>query len=362
MRFDNPPLKTAKPTVSLRHRARLWMLVCMLGGTLFAMQRMRTPEAVQTLGSLLSLDAESNQGEVADAGLGSRSGRYSIDTRTIPLAGGAVTGSQPDRAAADKPVRSANQAADNSQPSADDWSLDESWQAVRDNAPFLSTEQEAWFSLLRRISQTDEPTLARQSQGEVAYAQLRAQPEQYRGRVVTIRGHVLREATKTPAPNQLGIHAYHELVLAPAGGGPWPVTVYSLTLPEDFPRGNDLEEPVVVHGVFFKVRSYSYGDGFGLTPVVLAPGMVWQSPAATSQEIASASSSSLPTTALLGVAVALALGAATLVAAYAFASTRRDRHRPDAARGEITLPDSMTPVKPSPEEEIEALAAQERKR
>jgi len=151
---------------------------------------------------------------------------------------------------------------------------------VEDKTYFRPAERKAWFSLFAKLQQADRSQLLRDTCGEVTYVQFLQQPEVYRGRIVTIVGKVVREEIEQPAENQLGIDSYHRLWIQPQGGGQWPLVVYCLKLPAEFPRGENLRAPVTVTGYFFKNWSYAYQEGLGLAPVVLASQLQWQPPAA----------------------------------------------------------------------------------
>lgn len=150
--------------------------------------------------------------------------------------------------------------------------------SVKDNTYFRSEEQEVWFKLFAHLMETDSETLQAKSAGTVAYAQLVDQPEAYRGKVVTILGRVLRTENIEPVANQAGITSYYRLWIAPAGGGNYPFVVYSVTLPEAFPQGDQPTESVKVHGYFFKKWSYSWDEGLGVAPVLLAKQIEWSPP------------------------------------------------------------------------------------
>jgi hypothetical protein len=156
---------------------------------------------------------------------------------------------------------------------------DKSWSGVKDNAPFLSAEKAAWFSLLASVR--DQGTEAQAARvPEATYAQLVSQPEAYRGRLVRVRGTVLRESLKRAPANELGMAEYHQLFLAPKGGGELPVVAYALELPAEFPRGGDIHEAVAIDGLFFKVWSFADEAGMALAPVLVAQSLHWQPAAA----------------------------------------------------------------------------------
>ncbi|MBX3426560.1 MAG: hypothetical protein KF688_12835 [Pirellulales bacterium] len=233
---------------------------------------------------------------------------------------GRVFGLAPARPALSEPAAVVPAAAfDEASPAADPFvPLDAAWDEVKDNAPFRAKESPAWFAVLKAVGECSVDELAAASLGETTFAQLRTQPEAYRGRVVTLRG-VVRQVARQQAPaNDQGIESYDQLWLAPAGGGQWPLVVYVLGLPGGFPRGDELREPATIHAVFFKNWSYSYGDGLGLAPVAVAKSFAWSSPSA-------AASADDPAPQRLWPIVLGALAIAAAGVAYAARRTRRPR-------------------------------------
>jgi hypothetical protein len=138
------------------------------------------------------------------------------------------------------------------------------WQTITDNTPFRDAETPLWFGVWSALQKlTDQQTPA--SSGEATYVQLVNQADVYRGKVVTVRGWVLRSEAVTPGENELGIEELYRVILKPAGGGEWPLIVYALEAPED------VGEPfaLAVNAVFFKNLSYRHEAGVGLAPVLL---------------------------------------------------------------------------------------------
>ena len=157
--------------------------------------------------------------------------------------------------------------------------LDETlWGPVKDNA-IVSFRRAA--GVVRTATAGERPIARRdwlsKSVGDVAYAQLTNQPDAYRGQSVQVAGRILRESTKPVAKNDFGIVELHQLILAPRGGGQWPIVIYAIELPVGFPRGDDLSEDVVVDGLFFKNWSFPYDGGMGLAPVLVTPTLAWTS-------------------------------------------------------------------------------------
>ncbi len=138
------------------------------------------------------------------------------------------------------------------------------WQTITDNTPFRDAETPLWFAVWNELQKlTKQQTPA--SSGETTYVQLVNQADVYRGKVVTVRGWVLRSEAVTPGENELGIEQLHRVILKPAGGGEWPLIVYALDAPADV--GEPFE--LAVSGVFFKNLSYRHEAGVGLAPVLL---------------------------------------------------------------------------------------------
>lgn len=147
---------------------------------------------------------------------------------------------------------------------------------VKDNTYFRAEENDAWFKILEELRPQSAAELSTQSTGKVTYAQLLDQPDRYRGKVVTVRGTVMRNEVVDAPENNVGTAKYHRLVIRPEGGGVWPIMVYSLETPRDFPVGDGAREEIEISGVFFKNWSYAWRDGLGLAPVLLTSTFDWK--------------------------------------------------------------------------------------
>ncbi len=281
-----------------RHRWRLWMLLVALGLVLATMRQLGQPKTAQRLGQIFGAAEVVTQQQENQVVLGG------VDAVEPPgvVVEKALAGEDASVALAD----------------------------VQDNTYFRSSETEAWFGLFERLQRTDAQKLGEATLGELTYTQLLNQPQVYRGKVVTIRGTLRREEVEHPAENSLGIEAYHRLMIQPRGGGHWPFVVYCLELPDNFPRGDNLQAPIAVTGYFFKNWSYAWKDGLGIAPVVLARSVDWQ-PKPASPARRTLASEGL-TTALV------AAGVFALLAVYlVFRKTRRPSHVSPAS-GSITFP------------------------
>ena len=181
---------------------------------------------------------------------------------------------------------------------------------IRDDTVFRAVESDAWFHLLAILTSSDESRLAKASLGRVGYLQLDQQPNEYRGRVVTISG-VARGAKLLDAPaNDYGIARYYQVWLQPDRSSPSLVVLYCLELPEGFPLGEQLNAPSTATGFFFKRWAYTSQGGITTAPLVLARTLAWQPPPPEIERPAAAQPSGEQF--LYAVMGALALAAATL--------------------------------------------------
>jgi hypothetical protein len=193
---------------------------------------------------------------------------------------------------------------------------------VRDDFPFVTADVDAWFQLLHILRGTDAEKLAAASIGQVTYVQMLQQPEEYRGRLVTLRG-IMRRANRVPAPeNDYGFEHYYQTWITPQDDPNNLVVVYCLSLPEGFPNGMKLEESVELEGFFFKRWVYQAQDKPRTAPVVLAKTVVWHKRPAAAAPPVDESPISILTMVLVAVFFALS------VTAYVYYRTV-DRPRSD---------------------------------
>jgi hypothetical protein len=197
--------------------------------------------------------------------------------------------------------------------------------AIKDNTYFRSEENPVWFALWKNLRDGES---ADDTIDDVTYAQLLDQPDTYRGKLVAVRGTVMREELLDAPANEIGIDKYHRLIVKPEGGGNWPIIIYTLELPEKFPRGDAIRAEVSAPGYFFKNWSYAWRDGLGLAPVIMAKSVSW-TPVVTSRK--PTAKVSARTTATV---IAVAAGLAVLVGYFAW---RQSRHPPALPDREVEI-------------------------
>ncbi|MCA9121278.1 MAG: hypothetical protein H6822_21480 [Planctomycetaceae bacterium] len=152
--------------------------------------------------------------------------------------------------------------------------------AIRDDMVWRPEEQTAWFRSFEKLKSLTDRELKEQSLGSVGFVQLFRQTNEYRGKLVTVRG-TAELAYHVPAPkNDLGIERYYVFWLRPSDGADAPLVAYALELPPGFPNvGSDhtnLREEMTFTGYFFKRWAYGARDGIRTAPLVLANRPSWQ--------------------------------------------------------------------------------------
>lgn len=147
---------------------------------------------------------------------------------------------------------------------------------IRDDTVFRPAESLAWFHLFSVLETTPQDELDHASEGPVGYLQLNEQPNEYRGRLITISGTV-RAAKLVAAPkNGFDIKEYYQLWLQPDRATDELVVLYCLELPADFPLGDNLDESATATGFFYKRWAYASQGGITTAPLVMAKILNWQ--------------------------------------------------------------------------------------
>jgi hypothetical protein len=149
------------------------------------------------------------------------------------------------------------------------------FRSIRDDRPSLPEEQSCSLHLLDILKRTDGEALRKASVGRVTYAQLFNQPENYRGRLVTLAG-VVRRVERIDIPrNQYGIEAYYQVWLFPDDNPSAPMVIYCLDLPKGFPTGTGLTAQAGLTAFFFKLWAYSTPDADRVAPMLLGKTLEW---------------------------------------------------------------------------------------
>lgn len=207
----------------------------------------------------------------------------------------------------------------------------EELEAVKDHAPVSAKETRTLMRLWNRLDEMTLEEIRDASIGRVLYAQYFKQPETYRGRIVRVRGAVrliqkneiprwLKKTTESATENATenatesvenqnqnqppqtqgleplkerepqnqaknqaqeeadfgyGFDAFYELWIQPEDNPTRPVLVNALSIPEDWPIGQEIKIPIVIDGVFFKLYLYEGMEGMESTPCFYAKTPLW---------------------------------------------------------------------------------------
>lgn len=162
--------------------------------------------------------------------------------------------------------------------------------AVADREELQFEDREAYYRILEQLQHVDPQALARaaadhrhQRWSEVhdygeftedefpVFVDLFLHPEEYRGRPVTLRGHLVDPVIRLPQEDGSGFDQLYEAHLYDADSQGNPATVIFT----DLPRGIDLEAEMIdgvsVSGYFLKIHRYrSRGGKQQLAPLILA--------------------------------------------------------------------------------------------
>lgn len=150
--------------------------------------------------------------------------------------------------------------------------------SVRDDTVFRGAEHDAFFHLLEILHNTDQKTLDAASRGPTAFVQLYQQPDEYRGKLVSVRGTV-RGVFEIPASrNDYGIRRYYQTWIQPYDNPELPLVLYVLELPPKFPVAERMHEEVEITGFFFKRWAYRAQDAIRSAPLLLAKTVRWKQP------------------------------------------------------------------------------------
>ncbi len=147
--------------------------------------------------------------------------------------------------------------------------------SIRDDRTYLREERGAWLNLLDVLAQADPAALNKASLGRVTFAQLFAQPDVYRGKLVQVQGQVVRAQAARLAEPRGELQQYYQLWLRLDDNPHVPLVVHCLHLPADFPQGPQISEEARVTGFFYKRWAYPAQDGPRVAPLILAKDVQW---------------------------------------------------------------------------------------
>lgn len=107
------------------------------------------------------------------------------------------------------------------------------------------------------------------------YAHLLKQSEQYRGKLITLRGHIRRLEEMPLADGDGDAGVAYQSYLFTDDSRTHPYIIVSRNVPDGIPRGGDLNEEVALTGYFFKIYAYDAQDTARVAPLIITGRLQW---------------------------------------------------------------------------------------
>ena len=131
-------------------------------------------------------------------------------------------------------------------------------------------EADTYYRTLAHISRLDERYLDKHALKNVLHVNLLNSPDQYRGKLITIRGMARRISEVRVVKNQYGVkQTYEAWVLTPDSGND-PLRIVAGSIDPRLPTGEKVAVQIEVTGYFLKLYSYSSPKGHYVAPLILA--------------------------------------------------------------------------------------------
>jgi hypothetical protein len=127
-----------------------------------------------------------------------------------------------------------------------------------------------WFHIFALLNVTPLAILQKASVGPVLPEMLNDNPEEYRGKVVTVRGRLVRCRKVPCGPNEIGMRAYYEVWMVPKKNAKQPINICAIEVCRPLRDEAAKGKPVEATGIFFKRRAFAKESKVVQTPVVLA--------------------------------------------------------------------------------------------
>lgn len=229
---------------------------------------------------------------------------------------------------------------------------------VIDRSELTFEESEAYYAVLDEARQTPVTELRQSAADHVQqrwhqsekfrqwpleefplFYDLTEHPDEYRGRAVTLRGHLVRLVKYAAGPNDYGIDTLYEGWLVTPDSQTHPATIICTEIPEGMPIGEELTDGVSVTGYFFKLRTYPARDKLThFAPMILAHRLSWS-------PVASATGWPVPqSTMIVGVlTLAVIMAIVALMIAKRSRRTREQRYRESVPQTPPEFLNDLTP-------------------
>lgn len=188
------------------------------------------------------------------------------------------TGAESPVAEAEGPVGMTLPPAGGATVPADETTLDPALVAAArdDTLGFFRAEWEAALTILAKARDLRPDVMEREALNNVSYSQLFADPERYRGRLITFEDAVLKRLTSFTVPeNPHGIERIYEAWFFTRDSGKNPFVLRCTSIPEGIPQGESIDERIRLTGYFFKVYQYESVGGLYAAPMLLGKRLRW---------------------------------------------------------------------------------------
>jgi hypothetical protein len=107
------------------------------------------------------------------------------------------------------------------------------------------------------------------------YAGLLNDPAAYRGKLLTLRGHIRRLEEMPLMDGDRDLGTAYQAYLFTDDSRTHPYIVVCRFVPPEMPRGGDIAEEVEVTGYFFKIYAYDAQDTARVAPLIIAQRLNW---------------------------------------------------------------------------------------
>ena len=139
-------------------------------------------------------------------------------------------------------------------------------------------ETDAFYIALSKARTISEEVLEKHALHGQTYTQLFSEPEQYRGKLISIEGDVRRLVKKDAGTNGEGIDFVYEGWLFNNDSGNQPYVFFCTDLPPglaEIAPGQKVHEHIRVTGYYFKRYQYASAGGLNSAPMLLSHTVKW---------------------------------------------------------------------------------------
>ena len=141
---------------------------------------------------------------------------------------------------------------------------------IVDKRPLIPRECAAYKLLVDLVRETPVDSLRAESRRDLTYSQFLDNPARYRGLPVHIEGMARRIVQQSAQTTEIWPDKdYYEAVLFTADSQKYPWWVAFEEAPEGLQIGDNIFQPVVFDGYFFKLLAYEAGDALRYAPLLV---------------------------------------------------------------------------------------------